>query len=111
MKEFIAQYWLEVIFGFAVAFLTGAIKKLFQRLNEEKEDYNAVKAGMLSLLRAELIRSGEKYLSQGWIPLYAQDAYDKAYIAYHGLGGNGSLTEMHKKVMALPTVPKEEKGK
>ncbi|MBQ9375470.1 MAG: hypothetical protein IJU04_03930 [Ruminococcus sp.] len=108
MKEFITHYWLEVIFGLFIAILTGAIKKLFQKLNEEKEDYSAVKAGMLSLLRAELIRSGEKYISQSWVPIYAKDAYDKAYKAYHGLGGNGTMTELYTKVMALPTVPPKE---
>ena len=28
---------------------------------------------------------------------------DKAYIAYHGLGGNGTMTQLHDKVMKLPT--------
>ena len=58
---------------------------------------------MLSLLRAELIRSGEKYMEREYVAIYAKDAYDKAYIAYHGLGGNGTMTQLHTKVMELPT--------
>lgn len=108
MKEFITQYWLETLFGIVVLLLTAAVKKLFRKLKDEKEDYSSIKDGMLSLLRAELIRSGEKYLSQNWIQIYAKDAYDKAYKAYHELGGNGTMTDMHDKVMELPTVPKEE---
>lgn len=109
MKEFITQYWLETLFGIVVLLLTAAVKKLFRKLKDEKEDYSSIKDGMLSLLRAELIRSGEKYLSQGWLHIYAKDAYDKAYKAYHELGGNGTLTNMHDKIMELPTVPKEDK--
>lgn len=76
------------------------------KLSGEKEYRKAVtdmKDGMLSLLRAELIRSGEKYIERGYAPIYAVDAYDKAYIAYHGLGGNGTMTQLHDKVMKLPT--------
>ena len=111
MKEFITQYWLETLFGVVVLLLTAAVKRLFRRMKEEKEDYQSIKDGMLSLLRAELIRSGEKYIEQDWIPIYAKDAYDKAYKAYHELGGNGTMTELHTKIMALPTVPPKEEKK
>ena len=67
---------------------------------------------MLSLLRGELIRDGEKYIEQGWIPIYAKEAYEKAYKAYHGLGGNGSITELYENVIDLPTIrPKKEQKK
>lgn len=95
MKEFIVKYWLEFIFGIVIAIISGLIKRL-------KTKYDSLQNGMLSLLRAELIRSGEKYIAQGWIPIYAKEAYDKSYEAYHGLGGNGTMTELHSKVMALP---------
>lgn len=95
MKEFIVKYWLEFIFGIAIGVISGLIKRL-------KTKYDSLQNGMLSLLRAELIRSGEKYIAQGWVPIYAKEAYDKSYEAYHGLGGNGTMTELHGKVMALP---------
>lgn len=97
MKEFIFEHIIDFLFGAVAAGLVVAVKK-------EKTKYDSLQTGMLSLLRAELIRSGEKYLKQGWIPIYAQDAYDNAYIAYHGLGGNGTMTGMHEKVMKLPTM-------
>ena len=37
---------------------------------------------------------------------YAKDAFDKAYISYHNLGGNGTMTELHEQVMNLPTQKK-----
>ena len=102
MKEFIIEHLLDFIFGAVATGLVVAVRR-------EKTKYDSLQNGMLSLLRAELIRSGEKALEKGYIPIYAKDAYDKAYEAYHGLGGNGTMTEMHNKVMALPIIePKEE---
>ena len=101
MKEFIMHYWLEVLFGIAVAFIGATLRQTVVK-------YKSIQDGMLSLLRAELIRSGEKYIEQGWIPIYAKDAYDKAYKAYHGLGGNGSMTELHDSVMSLLTTKQKK---
>lgn len=94
MLEFIAEYWLDFVLGILSTCLVAYIKKLHKK-------NNAIANGMLSLLRAELIRSGEKYIVRGSIPIYAKDAYDKAYIAYHELGGNGTITELHETVMEL----------
>lgn len=76
-----------------------------EKLKVERHDYESVKDGMLSLLRAELIRSGEKYIEQKWIPIYAKDAYENLYKAYHNLGGNGTMTQLYENVMKLPTSP------
>lgn len=80
---------------------------LLARLRKQKKENDSIKDGMLSLLRAELIRSGEKYIEREYVPIYAKDAYDKAYLAYHGLGGNGTMTQLHVKVMDLPTQKEE----
>lgn len=105
MKDFIIKYWLEVIFGLVFAVFGGLIKKL-------KTKYDSLQTGMCALLRDKLIQNGEKYLEQGWIPIYAKEAYDKSYEAYHGLGGNGTMTELHKRIMELPDFkPKEEDSK
>lgn len=65
----------------------------------------AIGKGTQSLLRAELIRSGEKYIERGWIEVYAKDAHDKCYQSYHHLGQNGTMDDMHEKVMNLQTNP------
>ena len=94
----------NLIINYVVEFLLGVVATtLLARLREQKKESDSMKDGMLSLLRAELIRSGEKYLERKYAPIYAIDAYDKAYIAYHGLGGNGTMTQLHTKVMELPT--------
>ena len=95
MIEFIAKYWLEVLFGLIVSCIIAALKILFKKVS-------GVVRGTHALLRAELLRSGEKYCDKGCIPIYAKDAYDKAYQAYHDLGKNGTMDELHESVMELP---------
>ncbi len=101
MIEFILNYWVEFIFGIVAAALTGGFRSLYKRYQNLKEENSAVKDGMCALLRAELIRSGQKYMKKGYCEIYAKEAYDKAYIAYHNLGGNGTMTELHESVMNL----------
>ena len=67
-----------------------------------KGKVKALQDGMLSLLRAEIIRSHDKYSEKEFCPIYAKDAIDKAYNAYHTLGGNGTITVLYKEIMALP---------
>ena len=59
--------------------------------------------GVQALLRAEIIRSHEKYMDKGFCPVYAREALTRIYESYHALGGNGTMTELYKQVMALPT--------
>jgi len=101
--DFIINYWLEFLFVLISGALTAFVKVLYKRVK-------ALMVGTQALLRAELIRSGEKYLEQGWIPIYAKDAFDKTYISYHNLGGNGTMTEMHEQVMNLPIKDFSKKG-
>lgn len=102
MKEFVTEHIIEFLLGVVTS-------ALIAKVRQQKKENNSLKDGMLSLLRAELIRSGEKYMEKEWIPIYAKDAYDKAYNAYHGLGGNGTMTQLHEQVMELPTSPHEHK--
>ena len=74
---------------------------------KRKADKNeqAVKNGLQSLLRAEIIRSYEKYTDKGYCPIYAKEALKIEYGSYHALGGNDVATELYKKTLALNTEP------
>lgn len=62
-----------------------------------------LECGVQSLLRAEIIRSHEKYMDKGYCPVYAREALTHIYESYHALGGNGTMTELYKQVIALST--------
>ncbi len=68
----------------------------------------AIKNGLQCLLRAEIIRSYDKYTERGYCPLYAKEALTRAYKAYHALGGNDVATELYPDIMELPTEPHKE---
>ncbi len=63
----------------------------------------ALKSGLQCLLRAEIIRSFDKYTQKGEIPIYAREALVKEYKAYHKLGGNDVATDLYHKTLKLPT--------
>ena len=77
--EIIINYWLE----FILTIISGACIAV---IKSQHKKVKALMVGTQALLRAELIRSGEKYIERGFVPIYAKDAFDKAYISYHNLG-------------------------
>ena len=80
-----------------VLFTTISARK--QKRDERTEQ---LEAGVQCLLRAEIIRSHEKYTERGECPIYAQEALTRAYKAYHALGGNDVATELYNDLMELP---------
>lgn len=90
---------LDLILKWAVPFICGGaislVISLFVRLK-------SIKQGLQCLLRAEIIRSHDKYIARGSCPIYAKEATDRAYKAYHALGGNDVATQMYREIIALP---------
>ena len=66
----------------------------------------AMREGVRSLSRAEIIRAYEKYTERGYCPIYAREPLTKVYEAYHAMGGNGTGTDFYRKTIALPSEPK-----
>ena len=75
-----------------------------KKLNEQEK---ALSDGVQCLLRAEIIRSYEKYSEKGSCPLYAKQALTVAYKAYHTLGGNDVATDLYEKCMDMPENPQQ----
>lgn len=95
MTEHLIKTALTVIVS---AVLSGGMTFIVMQL----KIYRALKEGLLSLLRAEIIRSHDKYIKRESCPIYAKDALTKAYNAYHVLGGNGTITSLYNEIMELP---------
>ena len=92
----------EIIKTVLTVVITAAITGAITYARLQVKMYKALKEGLLSLLRAEIIRSHDKYMRKGYCPIYAKDATTKAYQAYHALGGNGTITKLYNEVMKLP---------
>ena len=47
-------------------------------------------------------------MERGYCPIYARDALELVYEAYHKLGGNGTITNLMQRLRDLPTSPEEK---
>ncbi|MGE4274392.1 MAG: hypothetical protein AB7E31_16270 [Desulfitobacterium sp.] len=103
IEEFAIKYWLEVLFGVIVGILGWAYKRLSQKVSKELSEQRSLHNGTKALLRNEIIRSYDKYLAQGWIPIYARENVLDMYTAYHALGGNGTVTKIMDELATLPS--------
>lgn len=100
VKETIIKYIATTLCSLLLGILVAVVKKLWS--NEK-----ALRKGTQSLLRADIIRCYEKYSERGFCPIYARDALELEYTAYHNLGANGTITQLMDRLRALPTeVPK-----
>lgn len=94
--------WNTIITVVVSAVVSGAITGAAVYFKGIKKRTTALEEGMLSLLRTEIIRQNDKYSDRGYCPIYAKDALQKEYNAYHQLGGNGTITKIFNNTMALP---------
>ena len=70
--------------------------------NNQNEKIALIEDGLQALLRAEIIRSHDKYTEREYCPIYAKEALTRCYNVYHALGGNDVATELYRQVMSLP---------
>lgn len=102
--EWIANNWVELLFGEFAAGFTWAYRRLAKRVRDEIEDHRATKLGMQSLLRDRLIGAHAHYKSRGSITYHGLEAVLSMYEAYHTLGGNGTVTTVIEEIKELPVV-------
>lgn len=110
MPEWISKYWLEWVFGILIAGLTWVVKRMSGRIKTEQKENQALREGMRSLLRAQIVTSSERALRDGWCGTRLRDTINDLYSSYHALGGNGVVTSVVDQVMQLPAIEPVEKG-
>lgn len=93
---------IVALIGAAVTVANVAFTSITARKRRRDERTEQLEAGVQCLLRAEIIRSHEKYAAKGSCPIYAKEALTKAYMAYHALGGNDVATDLYHDLMELP---------
>lgn len=102
MWEWLAQYWLEVAFGAVLTGIGLVQRKLSKRLKDEKARSTAIENGVRDMLRLTILDTYDRCHADGAISVARKDAIDSAYKSYHALGGNGTITQVHSEIMALP---------
>ena len=84
-------------------------KTILQRLKRQETRQKAVERGVQALLRDRMLHNYNKYMEQGYAPIFAKENFENMYQQYHGLGGNGVMTQLHTAFMELPTDKETEK--
>ena len=102
MWDFVLKYWVEFLFGIVAAGLIAGYKKLANRIQSDKETEKAIADGMRCLLMYQLREEGEKHILAGSCTIDDKREFERAYNAYHTLGGNGTITSLKDQVIALP---------
>lgn len=93
---------IAALIGAAVTVANVAFTSITTRKRRRDERTEQLEAGVQCLLRAEIIRSHEKYTERGKCPIYTREALTRAYQAYHALGGNDVATDLYHDLMELP---------
>ena len=93
---------IAALIGATVTVANVAFTSITTRKRRRDERTEQLEAGVQCLLRAEIIRSHEKYTERGKCPIYAREALTRAYQAYHALGGNDVATDLYRDLMELP---------
>ena len=106
---------VSIITSIIVWAITGALGAfttyLGMRYKKVTRENNALKNGMQSLLRNNIIDAHDKYMKKKYCPIYAKESLTKTYDSYHALGGNGVVTKLYNDIMALPEEPPEPRRK
>lgn len=102
------QYLVEILISpFFTAIIASIATLLVSRLTgvigNSRDEMDALKEGMRTLLRNELVAAHrEWYEEKGYITLETLEFCHQTYEAYHGLGGNGSGDKLFNDIKTLP---------
>lgn len=107
MPEWIVKYWIEWLFGVLIAAIAAYSKHLSAQVKKERDEQKALRDGMRSLLRRQIILDCEQSVLDGFCDTKRKDTIEDMYNSYHALGGNGVVTSLKAQVMNLPTVKGE----
>lgn len=68
----------------------------------KNSSYKLIKDRVIAILHNKIYTLGKQYIAQEHISVEALDDFEHLYKAYHALGGNGTGTEIYKRVKELP---------
>lgn len=108
MPDWIAKYWIEWLFGVIAAGLIAYIRIIAKQVKKEREEQKALRDGMRSLLRRQIIMDCEHAIAEGYCPMARKDTIADMYKSYHALGGNGVVTGLKDQTMKLSSVKESE---
>lgn len=75
---------------------------VFSYFKYKKKEFGLIKNGMVAILHNMVYTRGMSYIQDGNITMSDMKDFEYLYDAYNALGGNGTGTEIYKRVKNLP---------
>lgn len=107
MPEWIVKYWLEWVFGLLTGGVAVYCRHIAKQVRKEREEQKALRDGMRSLLRRQIIADCEQAAREGYCETKIKDTINDMYTAYHALGGNGVVSRLKEQTMNLPVIKED----
>lgn len=79
-----------------------------KQLKDNKQNNEAMKSSMLSLIRSQIVGKCESYMKQGYLPEYARYCLEELSKEYKILGGNHGVETLVNQCFELPLSKGEE---
>lgn len=108
--EWIAKYWIEVLFGMVVTVLSLGIKFVWKKIKSQSDEQQYLKSGLQALLRDRIVQAYYKCVEQKYCPMYMLESISLMYKEYHNLGGNSFVTQLMEELMKFPKIKPDEKN-
>lgn len=100
--------FVSSVVGAVVGAVVSGIKKAGQTHNEktemEKAEEEAMRLGIRALLWREIKTIHSEAVTNGGLDIEARRHLEGVYVAYHGLGGNGTGTRLFNEAMNLQII-------
>lgn len=106
MKEvisYIQENWIIWLFGCMNILISLTCQLMFKAVRQERNRNEAIMQGTKALLRSQILNMYNHYEEKEYFPIYARENVEELYRYYELLGGNGTITQLVKKMRELPT--------
>lgn len=103
MLEFIAQYWIGVLFGGIIVWVQRIYMKRLEKNQEAILKNKHLEYAIQALLRDRILQTYNYHLTKGYFQIYDRENLDELYKQYRALDGNGMVADLIKRLRMLPT--------
>lgn len=101
--EFIEENWIIWLFSGINIVISFSYQKVMKSIKNEKKFTTAIIDGTRALLRSQLLMQYNHYYEElKYCPVYALENIEELYLYYTQLGGNGTISQLVKKIRTLP---------
>ncbi|MEG0798991.1 MAG: hypothetical protein RR228_04150 [Bacilli bacterium] len=98
MTDFIIKYWIQILFGLLISFLSF----IFTKIEKYKHKVDDMKIGIQVILKTKIIEMYDKLIKKECINIYEKEIFMDLYNSYKSLEGNSFVKTLVKEINLLP---------